>query len=59
MAKSKTASRAPAIHIGIAEKDRAAITEGLGRLLADTYTLYLTTHNFHARVPKAGSSCSM
>ena len=33
MAKSKTASRAPAIHIGIAEKDRAAITEGLGRLV--------------------------
>ena len=50
MAKSKTASRAPAIHIGIAEKDRAAITEGLGRLLADTYTLYLTTHNFHWNV---------
>jgi starvation-inducible DNA-binding protein len=50
MAKSKTAGRAPAINIGIAEKDRAAITEGLGRLLADTYTLYLTTHNFHWNV---------
>ena len=50
MAKSKTAGRAPAINIGIGEKDRAAITEGLGRLLADTYTLYLTTHNFHWNV---------
>jgi starvation-inducible DNA-binding protein len=50
MAKNKTASRAPAINIGIGEKDRAAITEGLGRLLADTYTLYLTTHNFHWNV---------
>ena len=38
------------IHIGISEKDRAAITEGLSRLLADTYTLYLTTHNFHWNV---------
>ncbi|MDZ7592597.1 MAG: Dps family protein [Rubrivivax sp.] len=50
MAKSKTTSRAPAINIGIGEKDRAAITEGLGRLLADTYTLYLATHNFHWNV---------
>ena len=50
MAKSKTAGRAPAINIGIAGKDRAAITEGLGRLLADTYTLYLTTHKFHWNV---------
>ena len=38
------------IHIGISEKDRAAIAEGLSRLLADTYTLYLTTHNFHWNV---------
>lgn len=50
MAKSKTAGRAPVINIGIGEKDRAAITEGLGKLLADTYTLYLTTHNFHWNV---------
>ncbi len=50
MAKSNSASRAPALNIGIGEKDRAAITEGLGRLLADTYTLYLTTHNFHWNV---------
>ncbi|MCO1968803.1 DNA starvation/stationary phase protection protein, partial [Pseudomonas aeruginosa] len=29
------------INIGIGEQDRAAIAEGLSRLLADTYTLYL------------------
>ena len=33
------------IDIGIKEKDRAKIAEGLSRLLADSYTLYLTTHN--------------
>ncbi|MFV0455926.1 MAG: Dps family protein [Pseudomonas sp.] len=38
------------IDIGIDEKDRAAIAEGLSRLLADTYTLYLKTHNFHWNV---------
>ena len=38
------------INIGISDSDRAAITEGLSRLLADTYTLYLTTHNFHWNV---------
>ena len=40
----------PAINIGISEKDRAAIAGGLSKLLADTYTLYLTTHNFHWNV---------
>lgn len=45
-----TASGAPAIDIGISEKDRARITVGLSRLLADTYTLYLKTHNFHWNV---------
>ncbi|WP_374676093.1 Dps family protein [Ideonella sp.] len=45
------ASRAPlAINIGISDKDRGAIAGGLSRLLADTYTLYLTTHNFHWNV---------
>ena len=39
-----------AINIGISQKDRAAIAGGLSRLLADTYTLYLTTHNFHWNV---------
>ncbi|MBI5088448.1 MAG: DNA starvation/stationary phase protection protein [Actinobacteria bacterium] len=46
-AKSKSA---PKVNIGISEKDRAAIAGGLGKLLADTYTLYLTTHNFHWNV---------
>ena len=38
------------IDIGIQENDRKAIAEGLSRLLADTYTLYLKTHNFHWNV---------
>ena len=38
------------IHIGISDKDRAAVAEQLSKLLADTYTLYLTTHNFHWNV---------
>ena len=38
------------IDIGINKKDRAKIAEGLSRLLADSYTLYLTTHNFHWNV---------
>ena len=50
--KSATTAKggAPRINIGIGEKDRAAIAQGLSRLLADTYTLYLTTHNFHWNV---------
>ncbi|MGB8338482.1 MAG: Dps family protein [Burkholderiales bacterium] len=36
--------------IGITEKDRADIASGLSKLLADTYTLYLKTHNFHWNV---------
>ncbi|NLD70011.1 MAG: DNA starvation/stationary phase protection protein [Limnobacter sp.] len=43
-------SGAPAINIGIGSKDRAEIAGGLSKLLADTYTLYLTTHNFHWNV---------
>jgi starvation-inducible DNA-binding protein len=38
------------IDIGIDEADRLAITDGLSRLLADTYTLYLKTHNYHWNV---------
>lgn len=38
------------IDIGITEGDRAKIASALSRLLADTYTLYLTTHNFHWNV---------
>lgn len=36
--------------IGIGDKDRARIVEGLSKLLADSYTLYLMTHNFHWNV---------
>jgi starvation-inducible DNA-binding protein len=39
-----------AIDIGIAAKDRQQIADGLARLLADSYTLYLKTHNFHWNV---------
>ena len=42
--------KAAGINIGISDKDRSAIAQGLSRLLADTYTLYLTTHNFHWNV---------
>jgi starvation-inducible DNA-binding protein len=38
------------IDIGIPENQRHAIADGLSRLLADTYTLYLKTHNFHWNV---------
>lgn len=38
------------IDIGIAEADRKEIADGLSRLLADTYTLYLKTHSFHWNV---------
>lgn len=36
--------------IGISEKNRKAIADGLCHLLADSYTLYLKTHNFHWNV---------
>src|ERR1700752_3538200 len=38
------------VNIGIPDKDRKAIAGGLSKLLADTYTLYLKTHNFHWNV---------
>lgn len=38
------------IDIGISKEDRTQITDGLKRLLADSYTLYLQTHNFHWNV---------
>jgi len=53
MAKVSKKARAKAdggIDIGIPEKDRRAIAEGLSRTLADTYTLYLKTHNYHWNV---------
>lgn len=38
------------INIGISEQDRHSIVDGLSTMLADTYTLYLKTHNFHWNV---------
>lgn len=38
------------INIGIDQKERTEITAGLSRLLADSYTLYLKTHNYHWNV---------
>jgi starvation-inducible DNA-binding protein len=38
------------INTGIAESQRKEIAHGLSKLLADTYTLYLKTHNFHWNV---------
>lgn len=44
------ADQAPVIDIGIDEADRVAIAEGLSRPLADSYTLYQKTHNYHWNV---------
>ena len=38
------------VEIGIQPADRELISNGLSRLLADTYTLYLKTHNYHWNV---------
>lgn len=38
------------INIGISEENRRKIADGLSRVLADSYTLYLQTHNFHWNV---------
>ena len=48
----KKHKQAPAVRIdiGISDADRARIAQGLSGLLADSYTLYLTTHNFHWNV---------
>lgn len=45
--KKKTVTK---IDIGISDKERKAIVAGLSRVLADAYTLYLKTHNFHWNV---------
>ena len=59
MAKSSKSSKqkiapddraAPGIDIGISDKDRAAVAAELSKMLADSYTLYLMTHNFHWNV---------
>ena len=47
---SAAAVAAPQIDIGIKSKDREKIALGLSRVLADTYSLYLKTHNFHWNV---------
>jgi starvation-inducible DNA-binding protein len=44
------AGGAPTIDIGIGAKERARIADGLAHVLADTYSLYLKTHNFHWNV---------
>jgi starvation-inducible DNA-binding protein len=48
--KSTPTAAAPIINIGISEKHRVKIADGLSKLLADTYSLYLKTHNFHWNV---------
>jgi starvation-inducible DNA-binding protein len=52
MARKDTAAvmDAPQIDIGIKTRDREKIALGLSRVLADTYSLYLKTHNFHWNV---------
>ena len=50
MARKKTLASATEIDIGISQEQRKKIAEGLSRVLADTYTLYLMTHNFHWNV---------
>ena len=48
MAEKKV--RQMSIDIGISESNRKKIAEGLSNLLADSYTLYMMTHNFHWNV---------
>lgn len=55
MAKAHSPTKArthngPQIDLGIEPAQRKAIAEGLSKVLADTYTLYLKTHNFHWNV---------
>jgi len=49
-AKAHADNSAGGIDIGIASSDRKKIAEGLSRFLADSFTLYLKTHNFHWNV---------
>ena len=50
MKDTKKRSSVPQIDIGMSESDRAKIAAGLSGLLADSYTLYLMTHNYHWNV---------
>ena len=45
-----TRQETPTVDIGIDKSDREKIVKGLSELLADSYTLYLMTHNFHWNV---------
>jgi starvation-inducible DNA-binding protein len=47
-----TKAKSPSIDIGISAAERAKIAKGLSALLADSYTLYLITHNFHWNVTR-------
>ena len=49
-AASPASGTGPAIDIGISDKDRREIATALSKFLADSYTLYLKTHNFHWNV---------
>ena len=50
MGKKTVMAAASDIDIGISQAQRQKIADGLSRLLADTYTLYFMTHNFHWNV---------
>ena len=50
VASPSTASMAPGVDIGIADKDRKTISQDLAQFLSDSFTLYLKTHNFHWNV---------
>jgi starvation-inducible DNA-binding protein len=50
MMKAKKTTALPAMDIGISAPHRKKIVAGLSGLLADSYTLYLMTHNFHWNV---------
>src|SRR5215470_11886870 len=50
MATNQARGQASQIDISIDDGERKAIAEGLSRLLADTYALYLKTHNYHWNV---------
>ena len=50
MKKKSSKTAGPVMDIGISADDRADIVAGLSRLLADSVTLYLMTHNFHWNV---------
>ncbi|HWK70258.1 Dps family protein [Pollutimonas sp. M17] len=47
---AKISDKGLPIDIGISDRDRAAVATELSKMLADSYTLYLMTHNFHWNV---------